>query len=171
MFSVLNSCVVPSLTVLQTGNQAEDQAGPRWSQMVSSHWFRGAWRSIEQQLSVSSCSHFLIKILCDDYSSKTKDTASQAIQGTGYTYMISYLMSLLQPVQKHLSCPTALIKFYLLVLKLYKYSETNATSESSHTPVGSNDNRQAEIHQLIIQIWGIAALKWQKTCLNLMTVI
>lgn len=132
--------------------------------MVSSNWFRGVWRNIaEQQLSVRSCSHFLIRILCDGDSSKTKDTASQAIQGKRYTYIILYPMSFLQPVQKHLS--NAWIKFYFLVFKLYEYSETSVASESSHTPVESNESRQAGI-DWFTQIWGIPALKWQKKILN-----
>lgn len=146
---VLNSCVVLSLTLLKAGNQVEDKTRPGWPKMVSSNWFSGVWRNIaEQQLSVRSCSHFIIKILCDDNSSKTKDTASQS---TGYTYIILYIMSFLIPVQKHFSCPTAWIKFYFLVFKLYEYSETSVASESSHTPVGSNESRQSGIHDSLLR--------------------
>lgn len=147
----------------------ESGRGQGRAKVVSCHSFRSAWRNTaEQWLSVSICSHFLPKMLCDDASSKIKDTASQPIQGSGYSCMISYFMSLLQTVQKHLSCPTVWTKFYLLVFK----SETSAASESSYTPIGLKwESRWAEMDWLITQIWGMSASEWQTKYLTLMTVV
>jgi len=127
---VLSSCLVFSLTLLQTGNQAEDKARPIWSLLINSGVPEEQW------LSVSICIHFLLKVLCDDSSSKIEDTASRPIRGTGYIYLTTYFMSLLQPVQKHFACPTLWTKFYLLVFKSHEFFENNVASESSYTPSG-----------------------------------
>lgn len=149
----------------------EPGRGQGRAKMVFFHWFRSAWRNrAEQQLSVNICSHFPLQMLCDDASSKIKDTASQAIKSTRYSYMISYFVSLLQPVQKHLACPTVSSSTSSYLNHMDSLKPVLLLSHLTFQ-LGWNESRQAEIVWLITQIWGMSALEWQTKCLTLMTVI
>lgn len=65
-------------------------------------------------------------------TAKMKATASQTILHD------HILLILLQPVQKHLFCLTARIKFCLLEFTPYELPETSVVSESSYVLIGLN---------------------------------